>query len=128
MPPTYDGLADLLASAPPETEAGGDLQVLSTSVAVRDACLPVAEHLSNLRSPLLHDWQPPGGGAAGALSHAVIRSLDIKVALDQPPVAPLEAVVAVLDQLKAAKGTWFGVDVNRGPARGCRHRLELGNG
>ena len=27
-----------------------------------------------LRSELLHDWQPPGGGAAGALSHAVIQT------------------------------------------------------
>lgn len=144
--PTYVGVADLLASAPPETwdspslcegwqvrhvvahvtmparltpeqfgaemaAAGGDFEVLSTSVAARDASLPVAEHLSNLRSPLLHGWQPPGGGAAGALSHAVIHSLDVTVALGQPTVAPLEAVVAVLDQLTAAKGAWFGVDL-----------------
>ena len=77
----------------------------------RDASLPVAEHLSNLRSPLLHAWQPPGGGADGALSHAVIHSLDGTVALDQPAVAPLEAVIAVLDQLTAAHGTLFGVNL-----------------
>lgn len=144
--PTYDGLADLLASVPAETwdapslcekwqvrhvvahatmparltpeqfgaemaAAGGDFTVLSDTVAARDAFLPVSEHLAHLRSPLLHAWQPPGGGAAGALSHAVIHSLDVTVALDRPTVAPVEAVVAVLDQLTAANGALFGVDL-----------------
>ena len=143
--PTYDGLADLLASAPAETwdapslcdkwkvrhvvahvtmparltpaqfgaemaAAGGDFTVLSDTVAARDASLPLADQLDALRSPLLHAWQPPGG-AAGALTHAVIHSLDVTVALDRPTVAPGEAVVAVLDQLTAANGTWFGVDL-----------------
>ena len=90
---------------------GGDFTVLSDTVAARDASRPVAELLDQLRSPILHAWQPPGGGAAGALSHAVIHSLDVTVALDGPAVAPAEAVIAVLDQLTAAKGTWFGVDL-----------------
>ena len=143
--PTFDDLADLLASAPPETwdapslcekwqvrqvvahvtmpvrmtpeqfgaemaAAGGDFTVLSDTVAARDASLPVASHLDALRSPLLHAWQPPGG-AAGALNHAVIHSLDVTVALDRPTVASGEAVVAVLDQLTAADGAMFGVDL-----------------
>jgi uncharacterized protein (TIGR03083 family) len=91
--------------------AGGDFAVLSNNVASRDAALPVTDHLARLRSALLHAWQPPGGGAAGALSHAVIHSLDVTVALDRPAVAPHEAVVAVLDQLTAANGAWFGVDL-----------------
>jgi uncharacterized protein (TIGR03083 family) len=91
--------------------AGGDFTVLSDTVAARDASLPVADQLDALRSPLLHAWQPPGGGAAGALSHAVIHSLDITVALDRPAAAPEEAVLAVLDQLTAADGAWFGVDL-----------------
>jgi uncharacterized protein (TIGR03083 family) len=91
--------------------AGGDFTVLSDTVAVRDAALPAADLLDQLRSPGLHAWQPPGGGAAGALSHAVIHSLDVTIALDRPAVAPEEAVVAVLDQLTAANGTWFGVDL-----------------
>ena len=33
------------------------------------------------------------------------------IALDRPPVAPAEAVTAVLDQLAAAHGTWFGVNL-----------------
>lgn len=91
--------------------AGGDFTVLSDTVAARDAFLPVSEHLAHLRAPLLHAWQPPGRGAAGALSHAVIHSLDVTVALERPTVAPAAAVVAVLDQLTAANGAVFGVDL-----------------
>ena len=91
--------------------ADGDFTVLSNTVAVRDASLPIADHLANLRSPVLHAWQPHGGGAAGALSHAVIHSLDVTVPLDRPPVAPPAAVAAVLDQLTAANGALFGVDL-----------------
>lgn len=144
--PTYEGLADLLTSAPAETwdapslcekwqvrhvvahvtmptrltpeqfgaemaAAGGDFTVLSDTVAARDAYLPLTDQLNALRSPLLHAWQPPGGGAAGALSHAVIHSLDVTIALDRPAAAPKEAVIAVLDQLTTANGTWFGVDL-----------------
>ncbi|HEY6746931.1 MAG TPA: maleylpyruvate isomerase family mycothiol-dependent enzyme [Mycobacteriales bacterium] len=91
--------------------AGGDFTVLSDSVAMRDAALPVADLLDQLRSPRLHAWVPPGGGAPGALSHAVIHSLDVTVALDRPAVAPAAARTAVLDQLTAAGGTVFGVDL-----------------
>jgi len=91
--------------------AGGDFAVLSDTVAARDGALPPAELLDALRSPVLHAWQPPGGGAAGALSHAVIHSLDVTVALERPTVAPTEAVVAVLHQITAADGAWFGVDL-----------------
>lgn len=91
--------------------AGGDFAVLSDTVAARDAERPLADLLAELRSPLLHAWQPPAGGAAGALSHAVIHSLDVTVALDWPAVAPEEAVLAILDQLTAADGSWFGIDL-----------------
>ncbi|MFI7708812.1 maleylpyruvate isomerase family mycothiol-dependent enzyme [Nonomuraea sp. NPDC049480] len=91
--------------------AGGDFTVLSDTVAARDAALPVTDLLVQLRSPRLHAWQPPGGGAAGALSHAVIHSLDVTIALDRPAIPPAEAVTAVLDQLTAANGTLFGIDL-----------------
>jgi uncharacterized protein (TIGR03083 family) len=91
--------------------AGGDFTALSNTVAERDASLPVVDLLDQLRSPTLHAWQPPGGGAAGALSHAVIHSLDVTIALDRPPVTPPEAETALLDQLTAARGTWFGIDL-----------------
>jgi uncharacterized protein (TIGR03083 family) len=91
--------------------AGGDFGVLSNTVAARDAALPLTDQLDALRSPQLHTWQPPGGGAAGALTHAVIHSLDVTVALDRPAVAPDEARVAVLDLLTGAGGAWFGTDL-----------------
>jgi uncharacterized protein (TIGR03083 family) len=91
--------------------AGGDFTALSDTVATRDASLPVADLLDQLRSPILHAWQPPGGGAAGALNHAVIHSLDVTIAVDRPAVPPAEAVTAVLDQLTGARGTWFGIDL-----------------
>jgi len=92
--------------------AGGDFTALSDTVAARDASLPLAEHVDALRSSLLHAWQPPGGGAAGALSHAAIHSLDVTIALGLPAVAPKDAVIAVLDQLIAANGAYFGVDLS----------------
>ena len=94
-----------------ELAAAGDFAVLSDTVAARDASLPVADLLDQLRSAKLHAWQPPGRGAAAALSHAVIHSLDVTIALERPAVAPAEAVTTVLDQLTAAHGAWFGVDL-----------------
>jgi uncharacterized protein (TIGR03083 family) len=91
--------------------AGGDFGKLSDSVAARDAALPAAELLTQLRSPGLHAWQPPGGGAVGALTHAVVHSLDVTVPMGRPPVAPDAAVTAVRDQLLASDGSWFGVDL-----------------
>ncbi len=91
--------------------AGGDFTVLSDTVAARDASQPVDEHLAVLRSPELAAWRPPGGGEIGALIHAVVHSLDVTVALGRQPVAPVEARVAVLDQLTAAGGAIFGLDL-----------------
>lgn len=93
--------------------AGGDFSVLSETVAARDASRPADELLAELRSASLHAWQPPGGGAIGALSHAVIHSLDITIPLGQSPVAPQDALVAVLDALAGAEGAWFGVDLTQ---------------
>ena len=89
--------------------ARGDFTVLSDTVAARDAALPTDRLLDQLRAPVLHAWQPPGGGTAGAVSHAVIHALDVTVALGLPAVAPAAAVAAVLDELVAADGATFGV-------------------
>jgi len=91
--------------------AGGDFSALSNTIAERDASLPESEQLAALRSDTLHAWQPPGGGAAGALSHAVIHSLDITVALGWASVVPEAAVMAVLGHLTDNKGAVFGVDL-----------------
>lgn len=77
----------------------------------RDASLPLADQIDAQCSPTLHAWQPLGGGAAGALSHAVIHSLDVTVALDRAAVAPKDAVVAILDQLTAANGAHVGLEL-----------------
>jgi hypothetical protein len=92
--------------------AGGDFTTMSDAVAAQDASMPVADLLDQLRSPQRHEWRPPGGGAPGALSHAVIHSLDVTIALDRPPVATAEAATDVLAQLTTANGTLFGVDIS----------------
>lgn len=92
--------------------AGGDFTKLSDTVAARDGSLPVTELLDQLRSPALHAWQPPGGGAQGALSHAVIHALDVTIALGAAPVAPDDAAAALLYQLTVANGAVFGVDLS----------------
>ena len=91
--------------------AGGDFTRFSDAVAERDAERPREDLLGDLRSPVLHGWQPPGGGAAGALSHAVIHSLDVTIPLGAPPVAPPGAVDAVLQQLANSNGSTFGLDL-----------------
>ncbi|WP_445258328.1 maleylpyruvate isomerase family mycothiol-dependent enzyme [Nocardioides aurantiacus] len=88
--------------------ARGDFGVLSDTVAARDAALPVAVLLDQLRSAELHAWTPPGGGAPGALSHAVIHSLDVTLALGRPSLAPPDALAAVRERV--ADGDLFGVD------------------
>jgi len=108
--------------------AGGDFTVLSDTVATRDASLPIADLLDQLRSPRLHAWQPPGGGAGGALSHAVIHSLDVTIALDRPAIAPAQAATAVFDQLTAASGTLFGVDLTGVRLEAADTNRSWGNG
>ena len=97
--------------------ARGDFGVLSDTVAARDAALPQEVLLDQLRSPGLHAWQPPGGGAAGAVAHAVIHSLDVTIPLGREAVAPVGARTAVLDQLASSGGSVFGLDLTG-------HRLE----
>ena len=87
--------------------ARGDFTVLSDTVAARDAALPVAVLLDQLRSAELHAWEPPGG-PSGALNHAVIHALDVTLALGRPSLAPPDALAAVREQV--ADGDLFGVD------------------
>ena len=67
--------------------AGGGFTVLSDTVATRDASLPVADLLDQIRSPRLHAWQPPGGGAAGALSQVAGPSPGARTTTSLPSVA-----------------------------------------
>jgi uncharacterized protein (TIGR03083 family) len=78
---------------------GGDFQLLSDTIAVRDGELPIAEHLTNLRSPQLAEWEPPGGGAIGALNHAVVHTLDVTNALGHPRACTDETAKVILENL-----------------------------
>jgi len=80
---------------------GGDFQLLSDTIAVRDGELPIAEHLTNLRSPQLAEWEPPGGGPIGALNHAVVHALDVTNALGHPRACTDEAAHVILASLTA---------------------------
>jgi hypothetical protein len=111
MPARYHGpafMAELEAS-------GGDFTRLSDTVAARDGALPVAGLLADLRSPVLHAWQPPGGGEEGALVHCVIHSLDIVEAVPFGRRVPADRIRPVLG-LVAAPGTeapnLFGLDLS----------------
>ena len=109
MPARYAGpafMAELEA-------AGGDFTRLSNTVAARDGALPVPALLADLRSEVLHAWQPPGGGMEGALTHCVIHGLDIIEAVPLARRLPDEHVARVLG-IVAGPGApnLFGVDLS----------------
>ena len=79
--------------------AGNDFQVLSEIVARRDGKLPFERLLADLRSDAMAAWAPPGGGAMGALTHAVIHGLDITSAVGLPRSADDQATLVVLTAL-----------------------------
>ena len=111
MPARYDGPAFMA-----ELEAcGGDFTRLSDAVAARDGALPETALLADLRSPVLHGWQPPGGGEDGALVHCVIHSLDIVEAVPLERLVPAARILPVLG-LVTTDGTGtsnlFGVDLS----------------
>jgi uncharacterized protein (TIGR03083 family) len=110
MPARYDGPAFMA-----ELErCGGDFTRLSDMVAARDGALPVAALLAGLRSPVLHAWQPPGGGEEGALVHCIIHTLDIveAVPLDRRvPAAPIRRVLDMVTTDAAGTPNLFGLDL-----------------
>jgi uncharacterized protein (TIGR03083 family) len=92
--------------------AGGDFTRLSDVVAARDGALPVARLLDDLCSPVLHAWQPPGGGAEAALTHCVIHALDVVEAVPLDRRIPETRIRAVLDLLSApGSPNPFGVEL-----------------
>jgi uncharacterized protein (TIGR03083 family) len=109
MPARYDGPAFMAEIA----AVGGDFTRFSDTVAARDGALPVPTLLADLRSPVLHAWEPPGGGADGALTHCVIHELDIGEAVPLPRRVPDSCLRSVLG-IVAAEGAsnLFGVDLS----------------
>lgn len=91
---------------------GFDFTRLSDEVAARDANLPAGELLANLRSEIMQQWTPPGGGYHGALNHVVIHGLDVTVPLGVPRRCPDETIRVILDDLtRGGVGARFGVDI-----------------
>ena len=76
--------------------AGGDFTQLSNTVAARDGALPAGRLLADLRSDVLHRWEPPGGGRAGALTHCVVHCLDVIEAVPLSRRVPDERIMNVL--------------------------------
>ena len=71
--------------------------------------------LADLRSPVLHAWQPPGGGEEGALVHCVIHSLDVveAVPLDRRvPAARIRPVLGLVATPGTGTSNLFGVDLS----------------
>jgi uncharacterized protein (TIGR03083 family) len=90
-----------------------DFSRLSNQIASRDAGLPTARLVANLRADVMQRWTPPGGGYHGALNHVVIHGLDATVPLGVPRRVPEETIRVVLDDLTRGGGhAHFGVDID----------------
>jgi uncharacterized protein (TIGR03083 family) len=109
MPVRYGGpafMAELEA-------AGGDFTRLSNTVAARDGALPTEHLLADLRSDVLHRWQPPGGGADGALTHCVVHCLDIIEAVPLAHRVPEGRITRVLSLVADSSApNLFGTDLS----------------
>jgi uncharacterized protein (TIGR03083 family) len=89
-----------------------DFTRVSNEIATRDADVPAAQLVADLRSEVLHHWTPPGGGYHGALNHVVIHSLDITVPLGEARLAPDETIWVILDDLtQGGVHEHFGIEV-----------------
>ncbi len=94
------------------TAAGGDFTRVSDALAVRDGALPAPTLVAGLRSRVLHDWQPPGGGAEGALTHCVIHGLDVTEALGWERTVPADRISRVLQSVAPRESpNLFGTDL-----------------
>ncbi|WP_199516083.1 maleylpyruvate isomerase family mycothiol-dependent enzyme [Nucisporomicrobium flavum] len=92
--------------------ARGNVNRMADRSARRDAARLTADQLlQQLRDNVAHPWTPPGGGAAGALSHDVIHHLDITVALGVGRVVPPERLGLVLEGLRPRNVAFFGAEL-----------------
>jgi uncharacterized protein (TIGR03083 family) len=78
---------------------GGDLNRTVDALAARDGRLDPATLIACLRDETLHRWTPPGGGAEGALLHAVVHGFDVALPLGLDLGVPADPGVAVLEML-----------------------------
>lgn len=89
---------------------GFDFQRMSDRIADRDAALPVASLVGDLRSDTMATFAMPGGGIAGSLSHVVIHGLDVTLPLGLGRTSSDAAARTVLDALAGAGGNALGTD------------------
>ena len=90
----------------------GNFNRMADRIARRDAHLANEVLVAAVRSEELRRWKPPGGGARGALVHAVVHGLDVTEALGIPRTAPLRPLLEVLAQLTGPKSAkFFGTDL-----------------
>jgi uncharacterized protein (TIGR03083 family) len=109
--------------------AGGDFTRLSNTVAARDGALPTEHLLVDLRSEVLHRWQPPGGGEAGALTHCVVHCLDIIEAIPLPRSVPEGRLTRVLSLVADPTApNLFGTDLSGVELRADDREWSFGEG
>jgi len=87
---------------------------LADHLARRDAqALTTTELLAALRSRRLREWRPPGGGAQGALVHAVVHGIDVTAPLGIDRELPAGRMRLVLAGLTSPRSlSHFGVDLD----------------
>jgi uncharacterized protein (TIGR03083 family) len=107
---------------------GNDFALLSETVARRDGDLPLPRLLADLRSDTLAAWTPPGGGAMGALTHAVIHGLDITSAVGLPRSADDRATEIVLSAMADGIAERFGTTASGRRLRATDLDWEFGDG
>lgn len=91
------------------------------------ACMTAEQLVDAYRENIANPWQPPGGGAAGALSHDVIHGLDITEPLDLDP-APTERIAAVLSHVGPRNLAYFGVNLTGIQLRATDADVCVGSG
>lgn len=79
------------------------------------------------RANIDHPWRPPGGGAAGALSHDVIHGLDITVPLGLPGPPP-ERIALMVRHAGDRNFDYFGVDLGDARLEADDVELAIGEG
>jgi len=95
-------------------ESGGDFDQMADRCARRDAAdIPATELARVLKDNATFEWQPPGGGLVGALTHDVIHGLDFVVPLGIARRVPPERLRIVLDNVSKLSGLgYFGADLS----------------
>ena len=94
-------------------KSGGRFNHASDRMARVDAAkLSTNELVRALQDNIDHPWTPPGGGAAGALSHDVIHGLDITVALGLDREVPHDRLKIVLAGVTPRHVKYFGADLD----------------